>query len=359
MNKFLQKLVDNHPRLGCTLYSLKHSKDPEYITRAMKTDPFIMRCVELGELNPNINIYFLEMGDKGDGFFAEYCKALKYLHYADRFNMIPVISFTQDFMYAEDHPVNGSDNPFEYYFEEPCGISVEEAMQSRNVFLAEYIHTQTKEILGKKESDYQVSPSYVRMMGRVAHKYIRVKPIVKENIDSEKTILQKAADVCLNDRTIGIHFRGTDFKRNLDKHPVYTDIEEYIDSATDLLDSGEFDNIFLATDDLEAVERFKKTFRNRVLSYDNTVRSAGNTSVAFSHDTRYNHKYLLGFEVLRDMYTLTECGALIAGVSQVALAARITKLSKGDAYRKIKIIDHDVNNNNRDSQKYYRKAEKR
>lgn len=36
--------------------------------------------------------------------------------------MNPVVEYSEKYSYREDHPVNGTDNPFEYYFEQPCGM---------------------------------------------------------------------------------------------------------------------------------------------------------------------------------------------------------------------------------------------
>lgn len=60
---------------------------------------------------------------------------------------------------------------------------------------------------------------------------------------------------------------------------------------------------------------------------------------------RVEHKYLLGLEVVRDMYALSYCNGLIAGLSQVSICSRIVKKSRKEEYEYLKIIDHGLNNN--------------
>lgn len=347
MNKFLKYLVKHHPRISCVLYSMKHSKDPEYISRAMRTDSMVMKCNTLGNENHDKNIYYIEFGDYGDGFFAEYNVLLRYLYYSDRFHMTPVVKFTEKYLYAEDHPVNGTSNPFEYYYEQPGKISVNSALKSRNVFHSEYIHTKLDEIVDNKSSVYGSTDDYIRMMSEIDKKYIRLRPDVKEYIKSQISKVQ------VDDKTIGIHFRGTDYKRALTNHPVFIDAEEYIFNVNKLLNSGRYDKIFLATDDKDALEKFKTAFSDRLKYFEDVYRASGDTSVAFSSDGRCNHHYMLGLEVMRDMYALANCGALVAGESQVSLAARITKYSLGSCYYDEDILTHGVVKNGNDSNKYY------
>ena len=182
MNKVLKKIVEDHPRLGTVLYAAKHSRDPEYITKAMQTDPAVFRFRKLGDKNPDRNIYYIVMGDRGDGFFAEYGRLLMYLFVADKYHMTPVVRFTEDFLYTETVPVNDHTNPFQYYFEEPCGIEPDGADNSKNVIFSEYVHTLDKELMQERQGIYGYSDRYIEIMGGIQKKYIRLNPIVKKYI---------------------------------------------------------------------------------------------------------------------------------------------------------------------------------
>lgn len=349
MNRFQKWIIDKHPCLGTVLYAIKHSRDPEYRTKAMQIDPNVFRFRELGDSNPDRNIYYIVMGDRGDGFFAEYGRLLMYLYVSDRYNLTPVVRFTEDYLYTESVPVNGYENPFQYYFLEPGGIDPEEAERSRNVVFSEFVHTLNMSLMKERQGLYGYTDNYINIMGGIQKKYIRLNPIVKKYIsENVEKILGSGKD-----RIIGVHFRGTDYKRGLDGHPVYTAAKEQIEKAGELLGKGNYDKIFLATDDSDALQEFKDEFGDKLVFYDDVFRGTGDTSVAFSRGERELHHYKLGLEVLRDMETLSECGALIAGPSQVSLAARITKAAENRKYRDLIIIDKGTVVNGRNAREYY------
>ena len=104
-----------------------------------------------------------------------------------------------------------------------------------------------------------------------------------------------------------------------------------------------FDKIFLATDDQEAIDVFQKRFGDKVCYYEDVYRGEGNVSVAFSSDLREYHRYLLGLEVLRDVYTMAQCEGLIGGISQVAYCAQIMKRGMGSEFSYFKILDKGIN----------------
>ena len=132
-------------------------------------------------------------------------------------------------------------------------------------------------------------------------------------------------------------------------------IAEYETKAAELLDSGDYDKIFLATDSEEALERFKSRFEGKLKFFDDSSRSDTDVSVAFSKSERKDHHYLLGLEVLKDMSALAGCGALVAGLSQVSLAARITNVASRVNYKDVEIISAGVAYNGTDSRDYYDK----
>ncbi|MBR5116692.1 MAG: hypothetical protein IK096_06455, partial [Lachnospiraceae bacterium] len=85
------------------------------------------------ELSAEGAIYHIAMERSDSGFFADYNRLLQYLYFADRMGLRPVVEYSEAFCYAEDHPVNGTTNPFEYYFRQPAGISLQEMKKKATV----------------------------------------------------------------------------------------------------------------------------------------------------------------------------------------------------------------------------------
>lgn len=117
------------------------------------------------------------------------------------------------------------------------------------------------------------------------------------------------------------------------------DYEYLIDEA---IKKYNFTKIFLATDDNNILNEFKEKYKERLLYYKDVNRTDGTKSIVFENNQRENNNYLNGLEVLRDMYTLANCDGLIAGLSQVSFAARITKKSLNKEYNFLKIIDNGI-----------------
>ena len=115
-----------------------------------------------------------------------------------------------------------------------------------------------------------------------------------------------------------------------------------------LLNSKDYEQDFMATDEQRAVDMFRQEFGSLVKVYDDTFRDeGGDESVAFSTAERRNHKYLLGREVLRDQYTLTNCAGLVCGYSNVTFLARIMRKAWYDNnYDDYVLINNGIYHNN-------------
>jgi hypothetical protein len=281
--------------------------------------------------------YHIAMERSGAGFFADFNKLLAYLYFADQLALVPVVEFSRESMYAEEHPVNGTENPFEYYFEQPCGISLERMKEESAVIRSRRENVILANSLNQEKGGYTKTEEHLRQMGRIFRKYIRLNAIVKEKLHKDQERLG------LEGRSLGVHVRGTDFKWNYNGHPILVRAEEYLDEAVREYEKGGYQRIFLATDDRSALKMFEEQFGERLCYYRDTVRDDGKESVMNSVSERENHHYLLGYEVLRDMYTLASCNGLVAGLSQVSYAARICRRGMADGYDSEIILDKGIN----------------
>lgn len=337
MNKLkVRELLKKYPRLNAIQYCIRHSKDREYCQYVTEKDSLTMSCKTYGEKNKDKNIYYIQYGHKGVGFFAIYRELLHYLYYADRFNMMPVVEFTRDFLYAEKEKINGSNNPFEYFFLQPGTVSLVEKDQSFNVFFGQYAHLLLAENL-KQGGGYSLSENYLIEMGRITRSYIHLNPAVEEEIEKHINCIFKG------EKVLGVHYRGSDFKIGYYGHPGFVKAEEHLRYTKEAFKKYNFDKVFLATDDVATIEVFLKEFGSKLVFFRDVVRTTGDKSVAFSVNTRANHHYCLGYEVLRDMISLSRCEGLVAGMSQVSICAAITKKSYQNEYIVQHFIDSGIN----------------
>jgi hypothetical protein len=117
----------------------------------------------------------------------------------------------------------------------------------------------------------------------------------------------------------------------------------------ELLTAKDYEVIFLATDEKEALETFRREFGDIVKAFDDVWRAEeGDESVAYSSSDRENHHYLLGLEVLRDEYMLTRCDGLVCGISNLTLSARMMRKAWYEKeYDDLVILDYNLCHNDR------------
>lgn len=336
---FMGRLQNKVKQLKFAVYCYKKGKDGRFVNRVKQlADGNNLVYVESygNETSADV-IFFIDMEESHSGFFAEHNRLLAMLYFADKYDMKPVVRYHAGYCYAEKHPVNGTSNPFEYYFEQPAGIGLDELASYKRVFRSRKENSHEVNRLCEDPNGYARSEEYLNEMARITAKYIRLNPIIKTRVEEEIRGLLGDGSV------LAVHVRGTDFKQNYNGHPVMIGIGEYLEATVRTFEEGGYEKVFLATDDSAALAEYRKQFGDKVVFYRDVVRSDGKDTVMHSDMPRENHHYLLGCEVLRDMYTLSACDGLVAGLSQVSYAARIQKKSTGKDYRSLVILDKGIN----------------
>ncbi|MDE6846805.1 MAG: O-fucosyltransferase family protein [Lachnospiraceae bacterium] len=296
-----------------------HRKEPEFIEHVLNgyQNPEYLHLHSYGDAYKGETIYLVDEQGGGVGFFAELGVTLIKLYFADERGFTPYVHWGKNYLYYEADGIDGEKNAFLHYFAPVSHVTgIHEA---RHVVKSEMRHyEQVKSLFGAVS--YDVSEEYVDAMADMMKKYIRY------NEKTECYLKQQYKGLLGDKRTLGVHYRGTDFRKQYNNHPVAVRIEQTLEEADRLMRTGKYEQIFLATDENEAVAKFKEVFGEKVKVYPDTFRDdGGDDSIAFSESQREHHKYLLGLEVLRDEYTLTNCEGLVCGYSNVTFLTRIMR----------------------------------
>lgn len=262
--------------------------------------------------------YIIYRNPPGWGFWSNFTIVLQALDYADLNDFAPVVDMERHITrYNEDDDsALGTKNAWEYYFEQPAGLSVAEALrldpnppdnQSRD--FGRFIHVQNIE-----------PPSDVLARARqLVARYVRIKPNVLAEADS---ILQPG----VHSDILGIHVRGTDMRKaNATGHVVPATDDAYLEQALALDRKHSFSRIFLACDEIETVSLFTEHFGERLMT-SKAHRTSAAAPVSLDYQwlfrpQRQLHRYLLGLEVLVDTLLLARCGHLLCGISNVSHCA--------------------------------------
>lgn len=311
-------------------------KDIDYVRFALHDyhNPKHLLVQSYGGENYGKIIYRIRAQGQGYGFFAEFRALLCNLLFADEMGMMPDVLWGDKHLYF-DKDVTETKNVFEYYFEP---IHVEHASESKNIVLSStcqnaYIE-QSYGVTG-----YESTRQFEDALVKTIKKYIKIRADLVEDFETQIQSLFQ------NKRVLGVHHRGTDYKKAYNGHPVQIELDQEIRQVSEIKDKYDIDAIFLATDDTNLLKCYQEKFGDELICFEDTYRGKSDTSIAFSKAEREFHHYLLGKEVLRDMYTLSKCTCLVAGKSQVSFFAQIFNQCNTEQYEYIKILDNGLNKN--------------
>ena len=355
----IKEAIKKNDKLYVMARCIKNINDPEYVQlikgyyERYYYDASSILVHHYGEKEPNKVIACICPDDYTCGFCALLTDSLFSLNFADKIEAVPSILWSKNTHYYESEFDSTTDNVFEYYFQPISDIKHDLIYQYKNVIellcYRNYYNDLDCGYEGMLQGNYRLS--------RLAYVY---KKYVHLNQRSNQFITEQIAKLFdKSDRVIGIHVRGTDFGVGLKGHPKKVQPKEHIIKAREILNSGKYNKIFLATDDLNAIEQFKHEFTDCLVYYDDTFRTKNDIGPHSTANDRSLHHYKLGLEVLRDVYTLATCNVLICGLSNVSLAARYVNLALDRRFDEIIVLNDGINTSDSDRAKVLRKESKK
>lgn len=350
------KFLEKHPNIHYIFFVLRRFGNHDFYNYLWVQNiyPSYFKLEHKGNLYKNKNIYLISLpSGKTTGMGTYFRYTLLALYAVDELSFTPVVEWTGESWFRENHRVNGTNNIFEYYFNQPSNVSLEEASNCFHVFSS----NKTSEILYIGDADlggahdlfslasYEVDEKYISKLGDICKKYIHLNSYTENYISvGFIKIFGVKYDDCDKkaNRVLGIHIRGTDFKYHYDNHPNMVKPEEYKNAVDEALATGKFDSIFIATDDDNCLQWFIGKYGTQIRYYRDVYRSRGDRNIASEDQNRDNAHYLSGLETLRDIYTLAYCDGLICGLSQVSLCGRILNRSSKRNYIYEKVLSNGI-----------------
>lgn len=338
-------LLKKNEKLYYLIYCASKVNSKKFRDRALTicTNPYCVLFEHYGSKNVDKVFYDILVGDETKGFCSAIRDSLYYLLFADSMGFVPYIHYTDNIPYHENHSVNGHNNVFEYYFKQPAGITIKELNESCKVAKAESVHLQGIFALYDEEQPsayYSNDSTAIKLCAEVFKKYFILNDAVCEKLETDMSGIVKP-------KLIGVHYRGTDFKIGYNGHPVAVQYQRHIEETVNLLKTGKYDGVFLATEDSDVIQSFKDKFCDKLFMYEDVVRGTGETNAYNMKNTRKNHHYLLGYEVLRDVYTLAACDAFVTSMSGVGITTQIVKKSQSKEFNTVVMLEAGINKSNK------------
>lgn len=300
----------------------KYLKKIKFINDAYTKFKWRERRVSYGTENPDKIFYVVRRAGSKVGLFSLVLTSLGYIKYAVDHGYIPVIDMSnEDNTYMQQ---DRKGNVWEYYFEQPCGYTLDDIRHSRHVIIGNGI------IDGRvpfPREDIAHNDEELKKWKAVADRYLIVRPEIRQEADELWKRLSGRKGV------LGVLLRGTDYVNSRPKdHPVQPTIEQAIDKMDEVLTSQEFQKIYLATEDAGIYQELCNRYGEKIVSMDVeryiTDKTENINDISVKKST---NKYQMGKDYLINILVLSKCDYLLAGNaggSQGALLFRDTKSAK-------------------------------
>jgi hypothetical protein len=290
------------------------------------------RKISYGENNPGKTIYIIRMTPYGAGLFANVRNVLSHIDYARKKGYLPVVDW-QNYKtyYNESIEINGTNNAWEYYFEQPDNISISQAYSSKNVILSCGCNCRLDSDDIRNVSDYILNN---RLNDLVIKNKLRLSKYVEQEVRANSTFLE-------NKKVLGVKARGTDY-HGAKQHYKQSSIIQIIENIDRELNNNFYDLIYLTTEDDEILKSLVSIYGDKIV-YTNSLRFntyQKDKMISNQYFNRENTKYLAGLEYIIDLYLLSNCQTVISSMNNGLIGSI---LLRGKKYEKLIVIDNGLN----------------
>jgi hypothetical protein len=225
------------------------------------------------------------------GFFSLFIQAINGIAFAKRFHLPYFVNFGHtNFSYSQ--PSNTDQNFWNYFFEQP----IRSSPAPSTVVINELIEDYPLRIWDR---------DYIRGVAQVMSKELVYTDALGRAFDEVSSKFRGR-------RMLGVHFRSTDHPGEI----LPVNILNYFREIGKRI--GQFDNIFLATDDHAILLKFNEHYGDKLISND-VLRSK--TGASLHGDMAHTDRYRLGLDALVDCYALSQCQEAILTQSNLSYAA--------------------------------------
>ncbi len=235
-------------------------------------------------------------------------QAIEYTVLAMKNGMVPVF-YINDCIRLDEHLC------LEWFFEQP--YSTVFGMNDLNVEKIEYVDADINSIPYRIEADYLWN---IESVDWNIYKCLANKIISKNAFFKRYLIEDKEKNSILPSELLGVIIRGTDYVKLKPKyHPAQPDVDEVITKVRDIIGTGQYKGIYVATDEKRIFERIAKEFgRDFVFSnsreyYDDIYRKEKLEQICEAKLDRNNDQYFSSLEYISSMFILAECKGIVGG----------------------------------------------
>jgi len=244
------------------------------------------------------------------GLMATLDSILMHIRYAVERNFIPIVDMQN---YPNCHlpeTMLGKENAWEYYFEQPCNFSLKDIMEAKNIVLGKmgYRPFKNTDMQNWQSNLFDKDKKHFLEYKEYFEKYVRINKTTLQ-------ILNKRKNDLFGDKgkILAVKCRGTDYTIQKPKdHRILPTPNELATKVREVMQNFNFDFIFLATEEQDALELFKTQFGEKLLYLDEQRVSL--KEVELNGGWLRNVEFSNNLEYLTSVYLLSKCNGFIGGV---------------------------------------------
>ena len=233
-------------------------KENRLINRAYIEYKWRERRTSYGDENEDKIFYIIRRTPCSVGLFSYVCTVMGHIKYAVERGYIPVVDMQNyENTYLAGEQV-GQINAWEFYFKQPMGYSLVDIQNSKNIILS--WGEVTKEFpaypMVENEEIYHMWHDY-------ADKYLVLSS------EAERQAEKKYKELLGGKKVVGVLCRGTDYSNSHPiGHPIQPKPEKLIIKAEQFLKERGCEYVYLATEDEDIYETFKRHFNDKLIVND-------------------------------------------------------------------------------------------
>lgn len=267
---------------------------------------------------------------------ANHSYVLSHLHYARERGYLPVIDQLHYPVYnTQPCPVNGTLNPWEFFWEQPGGHTLEEAYGSKHVILSQR-NWISEWNLGYDIAKHQ-DPSIIRRL----HELSDMVPL---NAATIAYVQRRWEESCAGfQRILGVSYRFAGHAKTsphrAPDHPIQPQTDQLLQAVRQRFDAWGMDAVFLATESADAVRLFQEALGPRLIALERVRQQEGVVYSRQRPNPMYTPQalYQTSLDYLTEMELLARCSSLLGTLTS---GLRYAIIRNNAAYEHLEILDY-------------------
>ena len=274
------------------------------------------RKKSFGNLYPEKTFYIIRPIDNNSPFYigvgnnllANYFYVVSHLKYAQDKGLTPVVDHKNYPVYNSIcGEIDGVDNPWEYFWEQPSRHTLEEAYAAQNVILSK------RSWFWEWDLGYDAENYTDKKLIRFYHQLTECIPLKAPIVHHIDTVRKQLFDP--KEKVLGVSFRYGGHSKESSVHgpghPISPEVDTLIEHVAKKCSDWGMDRIFFASDEESAVEDFRGFFGDRLICLDRERRRKEDLKAMFCPKNFYETT----LSYLTEMELLAGCAGIIGSIT--------------------------------------------